>query len=257
MKRIFVLFAMTLLLTSCAPEIPEESEPSEENLEVISFDSTYVYGESRDPIKPVIHLDTEKGVYSFCYSGFSSYMPVGEYELTDSKLILYDGDGSYVFHVTDEGYVFDAESSIAIPTYRVSGDSDERYSPVPDGALFKKEGSEPYGVTEYGGYVKRIASDERIKMSETDADDVANIVFGLEWQDGPTDCIFDCQIDINGFLVKYHSSCGALNHITPSYLSHVDPEQKYSYCVLDDEKQRELNEIIAKYVDLGEDIVRD
>ena len=24
MKRIFVLFAMTLLLTSCAPEIPEE-----------------------------------------------------------------------------------------------------------------------------------------------------------------------------------------------------------------------------------------
>lgn len=272
MKKILLLMIVLVCLSSCAKkagegpepqktavttsELEQDQEPFEEK--TFNFDLSYIYEGSRDPIKPSINLDVNNGMYSFVYSGFSSNIPIGEYELTEDRLYLWTDEDktlAYTFEVTDEGYVFIAQDSPGIPTYKVSGDSDERYSPVPDGALFKRESSKDYGVTEYGGYVKRLGSDDRIKMSEEDGDAVANIIFGLEWQEGPTDCIFDCQLDINGFLVKYHSSCGALNHMTPSYLSHVDPEEKYSYCILDDEKQQELNDIVVKYITLGSDIV--
>jgi len=278
MKKLFVLLLSALMLVSCskAPdtkpgvtpgkvETPEE-QPKEESEtvglpelgKIITFDVAYTYEDTRDPIKPCINLNLAEKRISFTYSGFSSYIPMGNFELTKEKLYLRaDGGEEYIFNVTDEGFAFDAKGSSAIPTYKVSGDSDERYSPVPDGAVFKRHVHEnptkEYGVTEYGGYVKRVGSGEKIKMSDEDADALANIIFAIEWKEETTDCVFDSQIDINGFLVKYHSSCGSLCHITPAYYSRMETKA-YSF-VLSEEERAAFNSVIEKYIELGEDIV--
>ncbi len=259
MKKIFMLILALICLTACSNEPVKDDNIKDDTvskLPVISFDVTYRYRDSQDPIEPRISLNPTEKKYAFSYSGFSSHMPIGDYEIVDDKLYLWEDDSkkeAYVFDVTEEGYVFDAEASLGIPTYKVSGDSNERYSPVPDGALFERDTSKNYGVTEYGGYVKRVGSDEKVKMSKEDADAVSNIIFDAEWQEGVTDCIFDAQIDVNGFIVKYHSSCGALCRIIPSYVSHSLPGS-YSF-VLNDEDQASLNSVIEKYIELGEDIV--
>ncbi len=277
MKRIFALVLLSLVLVSCTKKPEQKPDDTAEKVEVfsenesetvgypeigevITFDVSYTYEDSRDPIKPSINLDFTSMRYSFVYSGFSSYIPMGSFEMTKDKLFLWTDEKkseAYAFNVTDAGFAFDAASSPAIPTYKVSGDSEERYSPVPNGALFKlhtnNTASKEYGVTEYGGYVKRFDSDEKMKMSEEDADAVSNIVFGIEWKEGGTDCVFDAQIDINGFLLKYHSSCGSLNHITPVYYSH-SRSAPYSF-VLGEEERAALNSILESYIELGDDIV--
>lgn len=100
----------------------------------------YVFMDSIEPICPCIELYEEDHSFSFTYSWFSSYLPIGRYELTDTALTLRTGDEDggevYVFDVKGDGFVFDASRSSTIPSYRYSGDSDELTCPVPDGAYF-------------------------------------------------------------------------------------------------------------------------
>lgn len=255
MKKLFLVLAVLMLLTSCTEEPIEKDEAPVIHMQ--SFSVSYYYEDSDDPIRPSISLDMLRKSYSFSYSGFSSFVPMGEFELTEDKLYLWtdeDKTEAYTFDVTDDGYVFDAKSSPAIPTYKVSGDSEERYSPVPDGALFKSpvNGSEK-STASFEGNVRKLGSDTAFSLSAEDAERVAEIIMDRDWQDGVTDCIFDCVIDVNGFRVKYHSSCGALNHVTSPYYSHA-LSTGYS-AVLTDDEQKELNSILENYVTLGEDII--
>ncbi len=103
----------------------------------------YVFKDSVDPMEPsvLLNFDQQGKSFSFSYSGFSSYLAVGMYEVAEGDLILRTGDGmyTYIFKIVERGLIFDASRSSEIPSYRYSGDSYEVECPVPDGALFERE----------------------------------------------------------------------------------------------------------------------
>jgi len=98
---------------------------------------TFEYNSSLEPFNPSVIIFPQENKYQFIYSGFSSYVPDGEYELTEERLVLKSVDGDFVFDVVPSGFKFNAEKSVKIPEYKYSGDSAEKKSPVPDGAVFK------------------------------------------------------------------------------------------------------------------------
>lgn len=257
MKRIICLVMLVICLASCSDEPSAVKIKTEDSPLVYTFNTSYVYQDSSDPIKPSISLNVTNNRYSFTYSGLSSHMPVGEFEITDGRLYLWTDESktrAYVFDVTDKGYVFDADSSEGIPTYKVSGYSDERYSPVPDGALFEpahEEGEIVIPLT--NGWVKKRGELESHNLSEEDLRAVSDIIEGREWTEGLSDCATDCQLYVGGLIMSYHSSCGTLNMVTPSHISHKEPEGKSLN--LSDEETEKLNAILEKYVTLGWDVI--
>lgn len=102
----------------------------------------YEYKGSADPLPPTIRLniDGRSKSFSFMYSGFSSYWPIGNYEVEGNLLTLRTDDGmyTYVFEIEEDKLIFDASRSSEIPEYRYSGDSYETTCPVPDGAVFER-----------------------------------------------------------------------------------------------------------------------
>ena len=100
---------------------------------------SYIYHYSPDPLTPSITLCDEDKTFSFMYSGFSSYLCHGEYEITSEGLTLNTDDGkfTYFFEAVDGGWRFVAGKSSVIPSYRYSGDATELQCPVPDGAVFE------------------------------------------------------------------------------------------------------------------------
>ncbi len=115
-------------------------------------ETKYVFSDSIDPIKPSIILCHNDGTFQFNYSGFSSYIAIGRYEYEGKNLILRtnDGQNTYVFKVNAQNtLVFDASKSSKIPEYRYSGDSNETYSPVPDGAVFAQTSAEAKNQNPY------------------------------------------------------------------------------------------------------------
>lgn len=100
--------------------------------------SNYIFRDSADPLNPIISLSSYSDKFQFAYSAYSSYMPVGTYELTEDTLTLRtdDGENVYVFHVQENGFAFDAAQSSKIPKYRYSAFAIQTESPVPDGAVF-------------------------------------------------------------------------------------------------------------------------
>lgn len=103
--------------------------------------TTYTFADSVDFMKPKITLSQDTNTFQFTFSVFSSYLPVGTYDLTDDTLTLRtaDGENVYVFHAQENGFAFDAAQSSPIPQYKYSGASKETQSPVPDGARFTLE----------------------------------------------------------------------------------------------------------------------
>ena len=103
----------------------------------------YVFKDSVDPLPPDILLNYhEQGKsFVFMYSGYSSYLPFGAYEIVGDDLILRTEDKTYtyVFEIVEKGLIFNASRSSEIPSYRYSGDSYETECPVPDGAFFERE----------------------------------------------------------------------------------------------------------------------
>ena len=99
----------------------------------------YRFNNSADPMIPSINLYDEPQTFTFSWSGFSSYIAIGKYELTADTLTLKtdDGKNTYVFDVVNDTYVFDASRSSTIPSYLYSRDAPEAECPVPDGAVFE------------------------------------------------------------------------------------------------------------------------
>ncbi len=112
------------------------------------YTGKYVFYGSREVIKPTLTLLPDNR-FTFSYSPLSSYIPQGEYTTDGNQLCLYTeyDKGTYYFHITEEGFVFDAYNSTDIPEYKVSADSEETYFSVPDGAVFIPEQS--VGVNSY------------------------------------------------------------------------------------------------------------
>lgn len=95
--------------------------------------AVYTYTDSTDYIKPNFALK-DNSRFVFMYSPLSSYYAEGEFQLSDTRLIMKtdDGKNTYVFKVDGNKYVFDAASSSKMPDYNVTG------TPVPDGAVFER-----------------------------------------------------------------------------------------------------------------------
>lgn len=72
----------------------------------------YRFNDSEEVLKPCVTL-YDNGMFQFTFSAFSSYIAVGEYIMTNDRLILNTNDGkyTYTFDVVDGNLVFDAESS--------------------------------------------------------------------------------------------------------------------------------------------------
>ena len=108
-----------------------------ENITVVS---TAVYGflSSPDPVRPTLRLTSGLQIFNFSWSGYSSYIAVGNYKLQDGRLTLSTSDGlnTYVFEAVGDRYKFLANESSPIPKYKYSQNGAEQ-SPVPDGAMFE------------------------------------------------------------------------------------------------------------------------
>lgn len=106
----------------------------------VDAEQIYICKDSVDPMEPRFSLSPHTNRFQFTLSAYSSYFPVGTYELTDGTLTLRTDDGKkvYVFHQSEDGFVFDAARSSSIPQYKYSGNSNETQSPVPDGAVFTR-----------------------------------------------------------------------------------------------------------------------
>lgn len=104
----------------------------------VDAEQLYIYKDSVDPMAPRFSLSPSTNQFQFTFSAFSSYWPHGTYDLTEGRLTLRTDDGEkvYVFHQSEDGFVFDAAQSSKIPQYKYSGNSNETQSPVPDGAVF-------------------------------------------------------------------------------------------------------------------------
>ncbi len=111
----------------------------------VVFDFTdadiYVYrgsGASALDNGATITLSTKDNSFQFVYSLLSSFIPTGYFDIKDETLILRDEYSTYTFHIEGDTLVFDALKSTKLPEYKISADSNETYSPVPDGAVFTK-----------------------------------------------------------------------------------------------------------------------
>lgn len=97
----------------------------------------YAFDGSPEFMSPTIILYPDEGRFQFTYSIFSSELNIGTYEIKDGILILKTDDGSRVYTFREDGgeYVFDAERSSKIPSYKY-GEGKAPQCPVPDGAKF-------------------------------------------------------------------------------------------------------------------------
>ena len=118
-RKIPVLLALIMLccvLMGCSKDL-------ESNLAL----GTYVLQEENELPRPYVNLQKDNK-FVFTYSLFSSYLPMGTYEITDNQLILKADDNKYVFGIDGDAIIFNAQSSSKIP-----------FGEVLDGSIFIKE----------------------------------------------------------------------------------------------------------------------
>jgi hypothetical protein len=109
MKKLIVVFLIVLIviISSCGL--------SNNNLTVNEGDYALKVMDGMDdeiPILPHINLADEK--FTFSYDMLSSYLPVGNYEINEDRLILITDDNKYkyVFKIADRSLFFiESESS--------------------------------------------------------------------------------------------------------------------------------------------------
>ena len=100
----------------------------------------YVYKYSVDSMDPVILLDPDNQTFRFTYSGLSSFLNFGTYQVFNDTLTLQvDGGLVYLFRLDEAGnYVFDASKSSPIQRFRYAANESKGMEPVPDGAVFER-----------------------------------------------------------------------------------------------------------------------
>lgn len=134
---VFVSLVVCVIITIGFMTVPSENKKPQTDTVQDDTVQEYVYYGSREIVKPTLVLKSD-GTFVFNYSSYSSYIAVGKYTQEENILTLVtdDGQNTYTFDVTEDGFSFDAFNSSDIPYYKVSRDSDETYCPVPDNAVF-------------------------------------------------------------------------------------------------------------------------
>lgn len=88
MKKILPILLVSLLcISGCAKSTPNVLDGIYQ-----SEQSSFVY----------IQFDVEKEEFTFVHTSYSSYLPHGNYECSDGKIIAEDEKGTYVFNILDE-----------------------------------------------------------------------------------------------------------------------------------------------------------
>ena len=115
----------------------------------------FAYRDGPDPIGASLSLFPD-GNASFSFSGFSSHLCFGAYEIKDGylKVDCHGTNHLWVFRLEENGYVFDASLSSPMPMFKFSADSIPEVA-VPDGALFVPD----EGVGKYKPYSRTAPND--------------------------------------------------------------------------------------------------
>lgn len=122
MKRLYsLLFIITILCfaTGCSnSNVTEEQD---------LVPGVYELEESGEPVKPSVNLQ-DNNRFVFSYSAYSSYLPIGNYEMDKNNLILRTDDGKYeyIFEIKNNTLVFNEHESSPIDLGEVM-----------DGSVFK------------------------------------------------------------------------------------------------------------------------
>lgn len=94
------------------------------------------------------------------------------------------------------------------------------------------------------------------ELSQEEADIINGCIGRGAWQEVPTDCLHDCEVNLGGWLYYYHSDCGTFNFVELSQYSPSDlsptPLQKKQSVKLSETDKATVNGILSKYVPLGE-----
>lgn len=117
-KLLYTLFI--LIITTALAGCAAEKQP---DLELRS----YVY--ERGPLSYASILLKEDDQFIFNYSGLSSHVPMGDYEIEDGYLMLNtkNREEQYVFQIKKGTLIFNAERSTPIPAF----------ANLPDGSVFR------------------------------------------------------------------------------------------------------------------------
>lgn len=80
--------------------------------EVTLTNGIYIFEDSNEFMKPTLTIQ-EDSKFSLMFSGFSSYIGKGKYEVKDNDLYLNteDGEFTYVFKIYKDELIFDAYKS--------------------------------------------------------------------------------------------------------------------------------------------------
>jgi len=183
--------------------------PDQENNAVALYTDVLTYKNPNELFPAAIYL-TDSGLFTFNYSSLSSNVPMGRYEITNEKLILNADNGDvYVFSKVDGGYTFDAEASAKLPEYKISGDSNETYSPVPDGAVFYSNENSNVSPEEMLQISRKLAISERTASYFTG---YARDVYGNE------------SIEIDGVRYDVFTVCDSMDELLAITLELFDNE---------------------------------
>ncbi|MBR6408469.1 MAG: hypothetical protein IKS19_07835 [Clostridia bacterium] len=123
----------------------------------ITGTTTFICVETPEITPPKLTLNAD-GTFQFTYSMFSSYLPIGRYEVSGDALTLKTDDGlyTYVFRIDGDKLIFDAARSSEIPQYAYASGAKPQ-QPIEDGAAFAPESK--YGMGEQVKVIKNITWD--------------------------------------------------------------------------------------------------
>lgn len=96
-----------------------------------------------------------------------------------------------------------------------------------------------------------------VELTDEDAAALAEIVENGSWVDPPTDCAYDCVVNLGGRLLYYHSECGTFNELSidnASAMSAQAQEMGGRSLSLSEDEQAGVNAILEQYITLGPDI---
>ena len=102
MKKLLLIAATVLICTFIISSCNDKK-----------ISGTYTFGEGAYSAEVTLNED---GSFEFMFSPISSYLGIGNFTINGDTLTLKTSDGKYhyVFRITDEGIVFDADASSEI-----------------------------------------------------------------------------------------------------------------------------------------------
>ena len=111
MKKICSLLFLFILISCFIVGCSNNNTAIKSNLAI----GTYEFQGTNEPLNPFVSLK-ENNEFLFVYSGLSSYIPVGTYEINKNNLILKtdDGEYKYIFKIENNTIVFNKEESSSI-----------------------------------------------------------------------------------------------------------------------------------------------